>query len=974
MATNKKISQKKKASHRISKNEAENHNNNSFPIVAIGASAGGLEAFEKIFSNLTKIGMAYIVITHLDREHTSVLPAIIKKYTSLSVVLVKNGTLVKPDVIYVIPPKKNIVIEQGVLNLVEQKEPHYMNLPIDYFFHSLAKDKGEDAIAIILSGSGSDGSQGLRDIKEYGGLTIVQDPLTASFDSMPLNAIHTGLIDYVMPAEEIPLQLTKYFNYGKVKDGKISPELQHIFTILHAHTGHDFSHYKLNTVCRRIEKQMYRHQIKKLMDYVRFLRLNQHEVDNLFKDLLIGVTRFFRDSVAFDVLKSKILPLLLKTKPKDYGVRVWVPACSTGEEAYSIAIILRECMDKMKKNFNVQIFGTDIDLNALEIARSGVYSETISVDVNAERLKKFFLKDKNNYKINKEIRSMVVFGEQNIIKNPPFTKMDLICCRNLLIYLNIELQRKLLPLFHYSLKPKGILFLGTSEVTSGFTDYFQLVDKKWKIFERKDSVFLPHAIFDFSTASSIHGATTLPVLEQNNMNENLNFIQAIQTVLLKNHVPPCIIINKKGDILYIHGKADHYLRASKNKNSLTISDHAYPEIKMALIPALHKIELHKTGILCKNLKIKISRRLSVINLRVIPITHFEVLRGLILVVFEESCTSKSIESEHGESSLNKKNQKFEEIVQELWHTKKNFQATIEELESGNEELQLANEELQSTNEEIETSKEELQSLNGELILVNTELQNMIDQLASVNDDMTNLFNSTELAVFFLDNNLRIKRFTPKAQQFIHLIQTDIGRSISHFSTTIKYDNLINDAKEVLKTLLQKNIEVESNDGRWYHLRILPYRTLTNMIDGVVITLTDITKFKEYENKLLLLNNALQASLSYTENIVNTMFEPLLILSADLKVISANLSFYNTFKISESAIVGEFIYNLGIKQLDIPQLRELLEKVILKDQFFKDFKFEHDFPNIGHKKFILNARKIFHIKSGTDAILLVMGLQ
>lgn len=969
MPTKKKTSLTKKKPNEMIP-VSNNLKNSSFPIVAIGASAGGLEAFEKFFSNLPKIGMAYIIITHLDREHPSILPQLIKKYTSMPVVSIKDGTVVKLDTIYVIPTKKNVMIKHGALNLVEQDEPHYTNFPINFFFRSLAEDQGENAIAIIFSGSGADGSLGLRDIKEHSGLIIVQDPATAGFDSMPNSAIATGLVDYIMAAETIPLQLTKLIHYGRIKEGKISPELQQIFIMLRSQTGHDFSHYKLNTVCRRIEKQMFSHQIKTIAEYVRFLRVNRHELNNLFKDLLIGVTRFFRDPEAFNTLKKKVFPMVFKKKPQDYTIRVWIPACSTGEEAYSLAIILREFMDETNKYFDVQIFATDIDLNALEIARSGIYPESIAIDVSSERLKRYFTKDHNHYKIAKHIRSMVVFGEQNIIKDPPFTKLDLICCRNLLIYLNAQLQKKILPLFHYSLKPKGILFLGTSEAISGFIDHFQLIVKKWKIFERKDVVTAPYAILDFTTISRIYDNSHLPIIEQNSVDDKLNFIQTIQNFLLKNYVSPCMVINPAGDILYVHGNTDNYLRISKKKINLNIFDHTFPEIKIALIPAIRRVELQKTEIVCKNLKIKIDKKQTIIHLHVIPITQIEILHNHILVMFEKVVVVKSAVSSRG-ISQKRKNQKLDEIIQELQYTKENLQATIEELESGNEELQSTNEELQSTNEEIETSKEELQSLNEELIVVNTELQTTIDQLSSVNDDMTNLFNSTEIATIFLDSGLRIKRFTPKAQEIIHLIQADIGRSISHFSTTIKYDKLVENAEEVLKTLLQKNIEAESNDGRWYNIRILPYRTLANVIDGVVVTMTDVTQFKEYQKKLALLNNALQASLSYSESIVNTVREPLLVLDKDLQIVYANYSFYKVFKISQLETLGSFLYQVDNHQWDIPELINLLKKVISENTPFENFKFENNFQKIGLKEFKLNARKLQSIDSGAELILLAL---
>lgn len=943
-------------------------NNNRFPIVAIGASAGGLEAIKLLFSKLPKIGMAYIIITHLDPDHHSILPDLIKKQTNLLVKVIKNNMRVEQDNVYVIPPHKNVGIENGILTLLEQTEPHYKNQPINFFFCALAEDQGENAIGIILSGSGRDGTIGLQRIKEQGGLIIAQDPLTADFNSMPTSAINTSLVDYVLKPEAIPARLIKYIRYGGIKEGKISPELQQIFTLLRSRTGHDFSHYKLNTICRRIEKQMFSSNLKTLPEYIRFLRLNPGEIDKLFKDLLIGVTRFFRDSKAFDALKQKMLTVL-KDKPTDYCVRVWVPGCSTGDEAYSIAIILRECLVKLDKHLNIQIFATDIDLNALEMARNGVYPLTIAADIKKERLSQFFIHDKDQYRVKKEIRTLVVFGEQNIIKDPPFTKLDLICCRNLLIYLSSTLQKKVLQLFHYSLKPKGLVFLGSSESTSGFTEYFRLITKKWKIFERKDIVSSTHSILNFSPFSGIQDQA-IPVIEQGSIDAKKNFIFEINKYIVANFVSPCIVTNKNGDILYTNGNVEPFIHQSKKDTLLNIYDHASTEIKIAVIPSIHRVETRKDEIVYKNFNIKYGKKKLRINLHVIPISREQYLSDLILILFEHVGPSEP-NIHHNRSRLTKKNEQLEVVVQELRYTKENLQATIEELEAGNEELQSTNEELQSTNEEIETSKEELQSLNEELMIVNTELQNTIDQLTSVNDDMNNLFNSTEIAAFFLDTNMRIKRFTPKAQEFIHLIQSDIGRSISHFSTTIKYDKLVEDAELVLKTLTQQNIEVESVDHRWYHIRILPYRTLANMIDGVVITLADVTKFKEYEDKLMQLNSMLQNSLTYTENIVNTVREPLLVIDLDLKIISANLSFYKTFSLTESETLGKYIYELEISPFDKDKLRELLAKVITKSRALDNFKINLNLPNSKNQAFILNARKIHNPILKSDMILLAM---
>lgn len=797
-------------------------------IAALGASAGGLQAFELFFKNLRiEEDMAYVVISHLDSTHVSMLPELIASYAALPVSVITNGLRVQNKHIYVIPPNKNIVIKHGILYLLEQEKPHYSNLPINFFLQSLAEERTEDAIVVILSGAGTDGSLGLKAIKREGGLTFVQDPLTTEHDGMPKSAISTGLVDFILPPEKIPEQISKCLHFGIVKNGKASEDLQQIFLMLKARTGHDFSAYKLNTICRRIERQMNTHHTSSVGSYARFLRTHPTEIDLLFKDLLIGVTNFFRDPDAFESLKNDVLIKLFKSKPDDYCFRVWVPGCSTGEEVYSIAIILRECLEETKRYFNIQIFGTDIDLSALEIARSGIYPETIMNDVIQSRYKRFFIKENNKIRVKKEIREMVVFGSQNIIKDPPFTKLDLICCRNLLIYLSQDLQKKLLPIFHYSLKPKGILFLGTSEAIAGYVDLFKMVTKKWKIFERKDADNYTHAVFNFPSISRITELAAVPSSFKNLMEGKNDITNVIRRFLLINYVPPCFVINRLGDILYTHGKVPSYIQFPSIENEFNLFKILPKDIKLKIKNTVKQSLNTNKEMLNKHLTVKRKGSTALlINVRVKPLVDIESISGVVCVIFENIISNKSAKlTQTKYQSITKMSKKIIELEQELQYTKESLQTTIEELQSSNEELQSSNEELQSTNEEIETSKEELQSLNEELVIINTELQTRIDQLASVNDDMNNLFNSTEISAIFLDNDLKIKRFTPKAQDLIHLIQNDIGRPIRHFATNIKYEKLIDDIEEVLKSLIPKSFEVLSKDGHWY---FDPYSALSNV--------------------------------------------------------------------------------------------------------------------------------------------------
>lgn len=953
----------------LNKKSQKKNSDELFPIVGIGASAGGLEALECFFKNIpAKNNMAFVIVTHLDPEHQSIMTELVQKQTSMPVFTIKNGISIAPNTVYVIPPNKNTSLKNGKLMLSVQKEPHYTNLPVNFFFRSLAKAYGEYAIAVILSGLGADGSLGVRDIKQQGGFIAVQDPQTVDYDSMPRSAINTGLVDYVGPAETLFAKFIKTYKNHPAPVDQVTPELQQVFSILRARTRYDFSGYKLNVLNRRIARQMQRLHVDHITDYIRYLHLNPYETDQLFKDLLISVTCFFRDPEAFDELKQVTLPKLLKNKADDYVFRAWIPGCATGEEVYSLAILLREYMDETKRYFHVQIFGTDIDLIALETARACVYPASIEQEVSPERLARFFIKEKNHYKVKKEIREMIIFGVQNLVQEPPFTKLDLLSCRNLLIYLSNESQRKLFPLFHFSLKPKGILFLGMSESASPYNALFTPLSKKWKIFERNEEVSSAGYSFMKRPSQNLLDHTYF-VNEKKIMKHDLIINTAIEKFLLTKFVGPCMVLNAKGNIIFTHGKVGDYLLSNSKIEHANILDIVHPNIKATLIPSLYRASKEAIDLHFTKLNIGTPVDSLFINLKISHIHETPELDGLLLLRFqrtEEIGPDKALstKSEPADSQ-------FQEIEQELKFTKENLQASIEELQTSNEELQSTNEELQSINEELETSKEELQSVNEELVTVNTELQNHIEQIAAVNDDMNNLFNSTDIAAFFLDNSLLIKRFTPKAQELIHVLPVDIGRSFKHFATNIKNADLVSYAEEVLKTLAHKTIEVQTTDERWYMVHILPYRTLANMIDGIVITFIDITENKLTEAKLSQLNNELHDELSFSENILDTVREPLIVLTSKLKIVSANRSFYQQFILKAEETIDKYFYEIGEGQWDFPNLRKLLNQVLTENLVFEGYTVEHKFPRVGHKTLSLNARKIIRKKTGKDMILLAM---
>ncbi len=847
----------------------------NFPIVGIGASAGGLAAFEAFFSAMpTDIepDMAFVLVQHLDPVHKSILADLIGRYTRMPAYEVKDGMAVKPNCVYIIPPNRDMIFQNGTLHLFEPAEPRGHRLPINILFRSLAEEKKEQAIGIILSGTGSDGTLGLRAIKVEGGMVIVQDPESSEYDGMPLSAIETGLADYILKPAEMPAQLIAYVAqaFGKRSQPIANAEdsMKKIFNLLSTQTGHDFSHYKKNTIDRRIKRRMAVHNIDNVNEYVRYLQQKSAEVEALFRDLLIGVTNFFRNPEDFKVLQEKVIPRLFTGKNSDSVIRVWVPSCSTGEEAYSIGILIQEQMEALMLTAKVQIFGTDIDSRAVLQARSGIYPASISADVSSERLKRFFTQDsEGNYRIRKNIRNMVIFSEQDIIKDPPFSKLDLISCRNVMIYMDGELQKKLIPLFHYALNPGGFLFLGPSETVGEFTNLFDTLDRKSKLYQRKDDVsskrpfmerFLPPKLESAALRPSGKApAETKPQLRE-----------LTERTMLQYYAPVSVLVNERGDILYLHGRTGLYLEPAPGEAGMNILKMAREGLKRELTTALHKAVVSKEPVFNPGLRVKTNGDFTTVNLALRPVpVENDVPAGLnlFLITFEktpepdQSQTGKTPSMDAGEGVPGggvEVDARILALEQELKIKEEHLKASYEELEtsneelkSSNEEMQSMNEELQSTNEELETSKEELQSVNEELSTVNSELQNRVSELSQANNDMSNLLAGTGIGTIFVDHQLRIMRFTPAVMQVINLIPTDVGRPVGHIiSNLLGYDHLVEDIKEVLDSLKPKDIEVQTKEEVWYLMRIRPYRTLENVIAGAVITFTEITEMKRAKLK------------------------------------------------------------------------------------------------------------------------------
>lgn len=852
-----------KAVKAASRREKKTDEKQPLYIVGIGGSAGALEAYEQFFKNMpADSGMAFVLVPHLDPTQKGIMPEIIQRITKMKVLRVEDGMKVQPNHIYVIPPNKDMSIFHGTLHLLEPEAPRGLRMPIDYFFRHLAEDQQEKAICIILSGMGSDGTLGLRAIKEKLGMAMVQDPATARYDSMPRNAIETGLVDYVLAPDAMPEKLISYVTHvthaPKVKpvtEGTALSSLSKILLLLRDNTGHDFSLYKKNMLYRRIERRMSVHQIDNIAHYVRFLQENSHELKLLFKELLIGVTSFFRDPEAFQILKEKALMPLIKGKTKGSTLRVWVPGCATGEEAYSIAMILKECIEKVKQKdmFKIQIFATDIDKEAIDRARQGIFPANITADVTAERIERFFEKIDDYYRIKKEIREMIVFAPQNIIMDPPFIRLDLISCRNLLIYLSSELQKKLLPMFFYALNPGGILFLGSSETIGRFNNIFDIVDNKWKIFKRKEIAASRLPVLELPLP---YASTRAKEADKISRELETRIPEVIQKVVVETISPPVVVVNESGDIIYLTGRTGKYLEPPVGRANLNIYAMAREGLKFELASAMRRAIKEKKPVVVKGLHIAHNGRKIAVNLTVRPLSEPDSLRGMLMIVFEEAQISdKDVTSAKAKGRMSRRKE-IESLEKELKYTKEYLQTVLEEMETSqeelkatNEELQSTNEELQSANEELTTSKEELQSLNEELLTVNAELQSKIEELSVANNDLMNLLNSTEIATIFLDNNLNIKRFTSPATKIMNLIQSDIGRPITHIVSNLKYENLVEDSKEVIKTLVYKEAIVQSKEDRWYQMRIMPYRTTDNIIDGVVITFVDITERKRTEKEL-----------------------------------------------------------------------------------------------------------------------------
>ncbi|MDP2180538.1 chemotaxis protein CheB [Methylicorpusculum sp.] len=939
-----------------------------FPIVGIGASAGGLEALEQFFRHAPiDSGMAFVLVQHLDPNHASLLTEIMQRTTSMPVVEAQDQVQVARNCVYVIPPNRDMAIFHGKLQLSVPNEPRGQRMPIDAFLRSLAEDQEEKAVGIILSGTGTDGTLGLRAILGAGGLSLVQEPATAKYDGMPTSAIHAGYASLVLPVVKMPDALLKGAGIMTVRPEmpKVVKGINRILMQLRTITGHDFALYKKSTIGRRIERRMSQNNIDDADVYALYLKENPAEVHLLFKELLINVTNFFRDIEAFAVLENEILPQLCADKPDNYLFRVWVAGCATGEEAYSIAILLRERMAQSHQEFKVQIYSTDLDDDAIATARAGFYPPNIAQDVTPERLRRFFIKEEAGYRVKKEIREMIVFATQNVIKDPPFTKLDLLSCRNLMIYLEAEMQNRLIPMFHYALKPGGVLFLSPSESVGNHTELFSSLNRKWKLYRATHSIkssraLMAHVVSWASESGDTDSEETMKKITEP------NFAELTRRLLVQCFAPASVVIDHKGNILYVHGDTGKYLRPAPGQASLNVVDMAREGMELELRTAIRAAANEGASILGHELQVKTNGGFSTVSLSVRPLPDGS--HNLLLVSFQD-VVIPGVKSKGKRIVKTAELGRIEELERNIAYLKESHQlqneeqqATNEELKSTNEEMQSTNEELQSTNEELETSKEELQSVNEELITVNSELQAKIEQLAGMQNDMKNLLDNTNIGTVFLDDHMKIRRFTREATRIYRLVPSDVGRLLSDIKSDLDSELLMGKAQAVLESLAPVELEMRADSGVWYLVRIQPYRTLDNVIEGVVLTFTDISKRIEAETRV-------QLAGELAENIVNTIREPLLVLDSELQVVSANRAFYQYFQVITTETIGRKIYELGNSQWNIPALRELLEIILPRDQSVEGYVVEHDFPAIGHHKIKLNARRLVGKSIESSLILL-----
>ena len=956
----------------------------AFPIIGIGASAGGLEAFSELLRYLPeKTGMAFVLVQHLDPKHGSSLQEILARTTKIPVTEVTQGVTVQPDHVYVIPANTSLTIKNGMLHLGSRVLTRGQHMPINDFFRSLADVAGQQAIGVVLSGTASDGTEGCRAIKAAGGITFAQDQETAKYDSMPRNAVNAGCIDFILPPKDIARELGGISQHPYVArvvapaddafQGMVGSDLSALFGLLRESSGVDFTNYKHTTLHRRIRRRMVVHKVETLQDYLRYIGKKPEELDELYRDLLIHVTGFFREPEAFTALRKHVYPKLFEGRKADNPIRVWVAGCSTGEEAYSIAITLLEYMWVHSRNISqattaIQIFATDISDTALDRARTGLYTEATVSEISAERLKRFFVRLDGGFQINKSVRDMCIFAKQNLVKDPPFSNLDLVSCRNLLIYLGPVLQRRVIPSLHYSLKPGGYLMLGASENLGGFADHFGLVDKKDKIYQKRKTTARLTTYFASTDYLPIRtGDTRLP----RELPASFTVEREVEHLLVNRFVPASIVVNDQMEIVQFQGKTGAYLEPPAGNPSFSVAKMAREGLLVDLRAALDAAKKTNAAVRKEGVQIQSESGLREVNLEVVPLRGPTAQERFYVVVFQDA-VSKPMAGDKAKGSKALKvvastvrdtealKREANQLREQLRSLLEEHETTSEEFKAAHEEVLSANEELQSTNEELETAKEELQSTNEELTTLNEEMQNRNAELGSANNDLLNLLGHVDIPVVMVSNDLRIRRFTPPAQKLLNLLPGDIGRRLGEIRPNLDVEDLEELAREAIRRGGQQEREVRTSEGGWQVLHVRPYKTWDNRIEGAVISLQDVGALKR----------TLDQTREYADTIVESAREPIVVLNAALQVTGANPAFYRTFQVTPEETEGRLIYELGDGQWNIARLRELLEEIVPRNSRVDDFEMSHNFPHLGHRDMRLNARRV-ELQPGRPFILLAI---
>jgi two-component system CheB/CheR fusion protein len=949
-------------------------------IVGIGASAGGIEALKAFFEAMpADSGLAFVVVLHLDPTQASDLAPLLGRHTAMPVVAVVDGMPVEPNRVHVIVPDRSLTVRDGRLRLAHPAEPRGHRHPVDDLFASLASDQGERAIAVVLSGMGSNGTHGMMHVKANGGMTLVQEPGTAQFDGMPRNAIAAGVADHVLAPDKMPAVILEYARHAYVADpGGVEteapegpPPIDPMLALLRIRSGHDFRSYKRSTLLRRIHRRLGLNNMSSLSDYAELLRSSPEEIKALVKDLMISVTGFFRDPDAWRTLDETVLaPLVAERKP-DSEIRIWVPACATGEEAYSVAMLAIERAEAARKPLDLRVFATDSQEDNLNAARQGIYPQAAAAAVPPQRLQRFFDRLDATYQVKRELRELLVFAPQNLLRDPPFSRLDLVTCRNLLIYLEPEAQRKAVALFHFALRENGHLFLGNAETVGRHDDLFETVSKKWRIYRRLGPT--RHDIVEFplfgGPARAQHAAD--PAQPATHQSESpARAADVARRELLERFAPASVLVDRKGRILYFHGPTGDYLEPPPGEPTRDLLAMAREGLRARLRAAMRDAaEGRRTVTFDAQLNQRGESR--PVSVTVAPVAAAQA-GGSLLVCFEPDPKRAPTSRPAARDDAVDEDARGQHVLEEeLTATRAELQSTIEQMESANEELKAANEEvtsmneeLQSTNEELETSKEELQSYNEELHTINNQLQHKIQELENLVDDQSNLLAGTDLATIFLDRNGRIKWFSPASRALLDLVPSDIGRPLGHFATKFVDPDLPRDIERVQETLSRIETEVRSVAGGWYLRRLLPYRTQDNRIAGVVLTFADITERKNAVD-------AMEEERVYARAVVETVRQPLLVLGADLRVHSANRAFYALFDVAPEETEHRLIYELGNGEWDIPRLRALLEEVLPRDEAIENFVVEHDFERIGRRTVLLNARRLSRSGGRADLMLLAI---